>query len=94
MDIDEDDIDGKRNYNIEEKLLKNNYTGNFVQVLKGEGNYTGNFVQILRGESNFTGNFVQVLKDESKFTEDVKIKNMLYRLVSFYFNFHFWLPCR
>ncbi|XP_025092678.1 lysine-specific demethylase 2A-like isoform X3 [Pomacea canaliculata] len=36
MDIDEDDIDGKRNYNIEEKLLKNNYTGNFVQVLKGE----------------------------------------------------------
>ena len=37
MDIDEDDIDGKRNYNIEEKLLRNNFTGNFVQEMKGHG---------------------------------------------------------
>ena len=37
MDIDEDDIDGKRNYNIEEKLLRNNFTGDFVQEMKGHG---------------------------------------------------------
>ena len=37
MDIDEDDIDGKRNYNIEEKLMRNNFTGDFVQEMKGQG---------------------------------------------------------
>ncbi|KAL8580311.1 hypothetical protein ACOMHN_030935 [Nucella lapillus] len=35
MDMDEDDIDGKRNYSIEEKMLRNNFTGNFVQEMKG-----------------------------------------------------------
>ena len=37
MDLDEDDIDGKRSYSIEEKLTKNTFTGDFVKQLKGHG---------------------------------------------------------
>ncbi|KAK7087382.1 hypothetical protein V1264_021442 [Littorina saxatilis] len=44
MDIDEDDIDGKRNYNIEEKLLRNNFTGDFVQEMKGH-DFNMKFIQ-------------------------------------------------
>ncbi|XP_076434796.1 lysine-specific demethylase 2B-like [Babylonia areolata] len=44
MDIDEDDIDGKRNYSIEDKLLRNNFTGNFVQEMKGH-DFNMKFIQ-------------------------------------------------
>ena len=40
MDIDEDDIYGKRSYSVEEKLLNSNFSGDFVQELKGHGKLT------------------------------------------------------
>ncbi|XP_046544000.1 lysine-specific demethylase 2A-like isoform X2 [Haliotis rubra] len=43
-DIDDDEIEGKRNYNIEDKLLRSTYKGNYVQYMKGP-EFTLKFVQ-------------------------------------------------
>jgi hypothetical protein len=37
VDLDDDDIDGKRSYTLEEKLKSNKYTRKYVKELKGEG---------------------------------------------------------
>ena len=35
--IDDEDIEGRREFNVEEKLLSNKYNCNFIQPLKGHG---------------------------------------------------------
>lgn len=40
VDIDDDEIEGKRNYSIEEKLKSHRYNKRYVRHLKGEGKYT------------------------------------------------------
>ena len=41
QDLDDDDIDGKRSYKVEDKLLSDKYDQDYViQNLKGEGEYT------------------------------------------------------
>ena len=37
VDIDDDEIEGKRNYALDEKLRSQKYNKGFVQKLKGEG---------------------------------------------------------
>ena len=36
-DIDEDDIEGKRTYDLNEKLQSNRYNADFVSEMKGDG---------------------------------------------------------
>ena len=37
-DLDDDEIEGKRNFSVEEKLNSTKYNAKFVKYVKGEGN--------------------------------------------------------